>query len=201
MKYCKQLAFRSLQVLWLDDSILLLKYQFIAHLLHHFSIIMIISNNNPLSSISGYFSFSIFKLSAPPPVLHPSPTFQYTGVFTFCSCQTEWPAGRWHSGMWRAAPPSSWRGSQTDWCRYRMPSSSQILEGRSRSHPRGWCCWNGGTPPTKQEWQHWGWVEHCIRYSACAHTRLTCRYFISGRPVGTRVRRLLSRWSSLSLGR
>lgn len=37
--------------------------------------------------------------------------------------------------------------------------------------------------------------------AVCVRARLTCRYFISGRPLGTRVRRLLSRCSSLSLGR
>lgn len=61
MKYCKQLAFRSLQVLWLDDSILLLKYQFIAHLLHHFSIIIIISNINPFPPSLCLFVFFHFQ--------------------------------------------------------------------------------------------------------------------------------------------
>lgn len=65
----------------------------------------------PFSSICGvFFLFSLVKLSAPPPVLHPFPTSQFTPLFTFCSCQSEWPAGRWHSGTWQAAPPSSWQG-------------------------------------------------------------------------------------------
>ena len=45
-----------------------------------------------------------------------------------------------------------------------------------------------------------GWLEHRVKQNQW-DVRLTWRYFISGRPLGTRVRRLFSRCSSLSLGR
>lgn len=79
------------------------------------------------------------------------PTSRRPPPFTFCSFQTVWPAGHWRSGRWPAAPPSSWRGWRTGWCRCRTPSSSRIPEGRSRSRPPGRCSWNGGTPPYKEK--------------------------------------------------
>lgn len=78
-------------------------------------------------------------------------SLSFPSVFTFCSCQTELPDGHWRSGTSQAAPPSSWRGYRTGWCHYRKSSSSQILEGRSRPQPLGWCCWSGDTPPRKQK--------------------------------------------------
>lgn len=122
-------------------------------------------------------------------------------LFTFCSCQIGSPAGRWHSGRWPVAPPSSWRGWRTSWCRCRTPSSCRSLEGRSHSRPRGRCSWSGGTPPARTGGRGGWFSQQTESFTPAMVFLLTCRYFISGRPEGTRVSRLLSRWSSLSLGR